>query len=675
VARKARKTVTSAELPVRPAPYIAVGNGWTINVKVPGYGMWRRNPLQVSGYAVYNQTGSDYHITIDRSYISQPANPDPSATLNIHITSNTAIGSKTLHWPGPGFLTTAQQDWMDLYNGAGEFDGLIGAFETQIKLCATNVKLSRDYDTAMEEYGRLRFAVAVESRQARESFDEELADWMKAACPPDAFLPGFQKDGVSYFLDLDRGVILSLDPKPLLVESGGGLDPGFANMCGRIIGGKVAPLTAAKWGDIQAGLVLLRLRDKEHAMRRSDFAACLPAKTLLTLDQVVDQAVTAWTEDVASSKAYTVVATDNTLTNVIGPDSARFHLATANLLDGGALIRLGTSKAEETADTLAVYPGFAGVYEIARVAELQAALPKVVRISKGAKPYIVPELLAEGWSTALAKGSTVDATALAADLVAKGAGCQFFAENLVVKEKSQLAVYLLNLDESGPAYYLGPKDEVVPGFKDSGKNPLDLKDGQRVRYYFSNGLSSTAVASAPDEAIVICGANKKSLTPPLFVALKNLNLLDLVKAREAYAAILLKKKAEEAEAARIKVAALAEEARIKAADEEKYANAWRIIEPQLGSGPARLKLYAMREGAPVAVRNDDERGVVGGTLLGAIEVTKKDKSLSQGRRYRYLEFPGGDRYHVWIAGMANYIITSKPNLPTGFKGYLVTRQK
>jgi hypothetical protein len=671
--------VTSPEPPVQPAPYIAVGDGWTVNVNVPGYGKWWRNPLQVSTYAVYNQTGSDYHITIDRSYISTPANPKPSAALGTHITSNTAVGSRVLRWPAPGFLTAVQQDWMDLYNGAGEFNDLIDAFETQMRLSATNVKLSRDYDTALKEYGRLHFAAVVESRQARESFDEELADWMKAACPPDAFLPGFQKEGVSYFLDLDRGVILSLDPKPLLVESGGGLDAGFANMCGRIIDGKVAPLTAAKWGDIQAGLVLLRLRDKEHAMRRSDFAACLPAKTLLTLDQVVDQAVSAWTKDVASSKAYTVVATDNILTNVTGPDSVRLHLETANLLDMGALIRLGTSKAEETADTLAVYPGFAGVYEIARVPELQAALPKVVRISKGAKPYIVPELLAEGWSKALEKASTVDATALAADLVKKGAGCQFFAENLVVKEKSQLAVYLWDLDESRPAYYLGPKDEVVPGFKDSGKKPLDLKDGQRVRSYFGNGLSSTAVASAPDEAIVICGVNKEPLTPPLFVALKKLEPFDLVKAREAYAAILLqKKKAEEAEAARIKAAALAEEARIKAAalaDKQKYANAWQIIAPQLGSGPARLKLYAMREGAPVAVRNDDERGVVGGTELGTIVVTKTDKKLSGRRSYRYLQFAGGDRSHDWILGMANYIATNKPDLPDGFKGYFVTRQK
>lgn len=672
--------LVTPELPARPNPYSGVGNGWNISLTVPGYGVWRRNPSQVSiTYTVYNQAGSDYHITINSSYLDKPANPTPMAALGTHITSNDAIGDKTVHWPNLVALSVAQQNWLDYYNGAGEFDALIAAFEAQMRLRATNVKLSRDYDAALIEYGKQHLAVAAQARKAKVGFEEDLSEWVDA-CPPDAYLAAFQEKTDSYFLDLNRGMVVLLNPKPLLVRTGGGLDQGFANMCGEVLGGKAAPLTAGKWGRILDGLVLLRIRDKERAMRRSDFDACQPVEGLLSLEQVVEQAVTAWTKAVVSSKAYTKIAADKTLMNVTGPDSAPFHLKTLDLLDMGALTRFGISAAKTKTAELPLFADLAGVYEAPCVAALQAKLPPAVRISGDGKMgvYIVPELLVEGWSRELQKASSVDPAALAEALVKKGAGCQLFAENLVVDDRADMTVYLQGgLDGSGSAFYVGPKDAVAPGVTASETDPLDLKDNARgVKAYFGGGLSSTFVASSPDSAFVVCGIDRKPLTPLIFVGRGKLPSLDLTKAREAYASIQReKRRAQAAEAEKVKAAAMVEAA--------MYANAWKIIEPQLRSSrSAELWLYVMPQGALVAVGRSDETAfnkvkAADGTLVETIEVKKQDKKRKGAQFFhRHLEFAYTQRGSIdWVTGLAKYIADNKPDLPSGAKGYFVTLKK
>jgi hypothetical protein len=424
------------------------------------------------------------------------------------------------------------------------------------------------------------------------------------------------------------------------------------------------------------GLVLLRIRGKEHAMRRSDFDACQPVEGLLSVEQVVGQAVKAWTKAVASSKAYTKVAADKTLMNVTSPDGARFHLKTQDLLDMGALTPIGIDAAKDETGELPLLSDLAGVYGTSCVSALQAKLPLAVRIGGDGKVYIVQELLVTDWSTELEKDCSVDPTALAEALVKKGAGCQLFAEKLVVGDRADMTVYLQGgLDGSGSAFYVGPKDKVAPGVTASGTDPLDLQGkALGLKAYFDGGLSSTVVASNPDSVFVVCGSNKKPLTPLIFVNPSKLAPLDLTKARQGYASIQREKeRAQKAEADKVAAAALGEASR--------YANAWKIIGAQVQSSrSATLRLYAMPQGVPVAVGLGDPTGVIaveaaGGRLLETIDVNKQDKKRKgTASSVRYLEFacsqPGSKE---WVAGMAKY--SAKPKLPDGYTGYFVALKK
>ena len=240
-------------IPVRPNPYIPPGNGWTIRVQVPGFGRWSRNPQQVSQtYTVYNQGGRAFHITIDSAYIDDPSNP-----LNTHITSNAAVGTRVLHWPDPGMLSALQQDWINLYNPAGQFDALINAFETELRTRAANIQASRDYDRDLAQYQQRRLAARQLQHSQAATFKGDLTDWV-GDYDADAYVTMFQDEGKTewYVLDGDRGAVVRLDPKPLPLMDKENVSAGFVNLCAQIVARE--PLDDAACGVLSAGPVLLR---------------------------------------------------------------------------------------------------------------------------------------------------------------------------------------------------------------------------------------------------------------------------------------------------------------------------------------------------------------------------------------------------------------------------------
>jgi hypothetical protein len=670
-------TTTTAGPPARPSPYIAVGNGWTLSVRVRGFGLWSREPGQVSlTYAVYKQPGKDYHVTIDSAFIARPGDPNPVADLGIHVSSNDAISGKKLHWPNqdPAPLSVAQQNWMQLHNNAGQFNALIAAFENRMRLCAANVRSSRDYDQAMAAYSAQRFAEATGRRTAKAGYREDLADWV-AALPPEVYQDAFQYKAERYFLDHDRAVVVRLDMLRL-VKSGDGLNDGFINLC-QSITGTVTPLTGQHWRQLSDGLVLLRVWSveggggKEFAMLKSDFDACSPADALLSQDQVLEKAVEAWTQQVAVGPACAQVAFDRTIMNITGPDDRRFHLKVRDLLDIGGLTRLGLSLAMNHTAELPLFFDLPGVYPVSAVADLQAKLPPALRISRApqADMYAMPEVLVEDWSAELAKATSVVPATLATSLVSGGAWCQVYAENLLVGDRADMIVYLWQ-GNGARALYVGPKDDVVPGAQVAPSGAVNMGEHvSRLKSYFNGGLSSTVVARSPDDVLVVCSASKKPLQPLIFVDRSALVLLDLDSARVGFAVKQREREeAEKAEAARAKVVAL--EAF------KEYADAWKLIEPQLKqSRRATLLLFALN-GELMAVQEGSEKAGVlkaaQAVLLDRLSIEQQDKKSSQAlHRMLRIQY-GNSKSEGWVGQLANYIGQEKPDLPGTFKGYLVT---
>lgn len=666
--------MTSSQ-PVRPNPYIVDGDGWTITVRVPGHGVWRRNPMHVSmNYAVFNQDGRDYHITIDSGYVSNPASPTPNAPLNTHITSNAPVGGRVLHWPNPGVLSVPQQAWMDQHNNTNQFATLIADFEARIRLCATNVRLSRAYDQAMDLYRAQRFQAAASKRAAKAGFREDLADWVDA-CPSETYVEAFKDKDEWCVLDLDRGMVVRLAPKPQPVRQGDGLSPGFVNLCEAITGSGTT-LTDAHWRRLSARLTLLRVGKTDYAMLKAEFDVCPQADGLLCLDQVVELAVVEWTQAVASGKEYTKVASDKTVMNVIGPDSSRRHLKVLSLLDLGELAQHGTTAAGKQVSTLQCVAGLPGVYAMSCVPDLMTKLPPAARVSRKpqADVFILHEQVFDDWSAELEKASSVDPVALAASLLGRNAGCQVFAENLLVGEQDCMTVYLRGYDERGPAFYIGPHHEAIPDVPVTEGQPLSLhSQAARLKVYFDGGLSSTAAARNPEQAIVVCDSNRKAATPLIFVDKSTLVVLDLTKARTGFA-VKLQERQEAEKAAAAKTAAAITIAKTE------YSDAWKLIAPGLGSSEhkACLRLYATPAGALVAVLPGSHTAATieaQAKLIGEIWFARGYKKTAQSTWWTIEYECSSKEARVWTEQLAEYIKTNKPDLPGNIKGYLVSAKK
>lgn len=658
------------ERPVQPNPYIPPGNGWTVRVRVPGHGVWSRNPGQVSQtYAVYNQNGRAYHVTIDSAFIDRPTNPNPGGALNTHVTSNGPVGGSVLHWPEqiPGDLSDVQQEWMDTYNDAGQFDALIAAFENRMRACAANVRPSRQYDERMVAYRGQRDIAAASERAAKADYQRDLRTWVNDY-PDGEYQKGFNEQGEWYFLDRDRGLVVHLHPKPRPVMESGDLSRGFVNLCRDHITGKVPALEAEHQEKLFDQLTLVRIRDKDYAMLTSDFDDLPPAKDVLSAEQVVEQAVKVWADAAAGGKAYRRVASDQALMNVTGQDNARYHLKTDDLLDGRQLTRLGTEAAKTHLATFPVLAELPGVYSESTVEQLRQRLPDVARISHPPRIlYLEREKLANDWSTELAKNSSVDATELARSLIARGAGRRVRAAQLQVDKDVGMTLYL-DPDGGGSALLIGLRDKVLPNARVSGNQVENLAEHvKQLRSYLKGkGLSDTAVATGSAAAVVVRDNNGQSFGPPIFVDASTLTAFDLQAAREGFADHERKRQQNEKAAA----------AKAKAEDDE-YKGVWGLMAPQLdGSGSASLTLYQTTAGSLVAVVPGSANAVAvagaGGRLIETISITRTDSRRGKpSRLYRCFVFEFRQpESETWFTKL----MTNKPVMPSGVSGYLLTRK-
>jgi hypothetical protein len=653
--------------PTRPSPYIAPGNGWTLNVQVPGFGRWSRNPQQVSSYTVYNHGQRDYHITIDTAYLN-----DPSRPMNTHVTSNNNVGTRVLHWPGPGLLSVAQQAWMAQNNGAGQFDALIAAFENELRTRAANIQASRDYDAAMVEYREQRILAAAQRRANAATFEGDLADWLDAYDPAD-YLNMFEAENQWYVLDPDRGVVVWLDPKPLpvLVSSSTTINKGFYNLCAQITG--EVHLGAVQWGLLSAQLTILRRDGKTYAMLNSDFLACQPAKNLLSLDQLVDHAVDEWAGAVTSSAPYTMIASDRSVMNVNSNNGAHYCVQMLDLVDLTELTLFGAAQARTKTGTLSLYANLPGVYEISCVSELQTRLPQVIRINREHQPdvYILKDKLAKEWSSELVKVSSVNPAALADDL-ARTASCQVFVDNLLLDEQEGLTVYLLLPD--GSTYYVGPKDEVVPEVKVKSL-PFSLHDQARQLKTYLGGMSITLVAQGVGKPIVVCGDKGTPVTPYIFLDLTKLSAFDLAAARKDFV-LKQQQRQEREERAAEEVKATVESA------VAEYSEAWNLAHPSLQKpkNTATLLLYATPAGALVAVVSGSPNHLAlqtkGASHIDTIEFVYTSYTKTNRGFVRNLEIGYGNPASLlWVEQLKKYIVNDKTSLPSGTRAYVVEIKK
>jgi len=650
--------------PIRPNPYIAPGNGWTINVQVPGFGRWSRNPQQVSmTYTVYNHGQRDYHVTIDTAYINNPSLP-----MHTHVTSNGNIGTRVLRWPNPGLLSVAQQAWMAQNNGAGQFDALIAAFENELQTRAANIQVSRDYDAALVRYREQRIEAAAQRRANAATFEEDLTDWADAYDPTD-YLNVFEAENEWYVLDLDRGVVVWLDPKPRLVRASSGdtVSKGFYNLCSPITG--EMHLEAAQWGLLSAQLTMLRRDGKTYAMRKTDFLACPLAKNLLSLDQLLDQAVEEWAHAVMSSTPHLKIASDRTVMNVNGPNGAHYCVQMLDLVDMTELTLFGTAEAGTKTRTLPLFANLQGVYEMSCVSELRTRLPQVIRINcePQADVYILKDKLANDWSSELEKASSVNPIALANDL-ARNASCQVFVDNLLLQDQGGLTVYLLRPD--GSAFYVGPKDEVVPSVQV--KNlPFSLHDQAKPLKGYLGGMPITMVVQNVGKPIVVCGSKGKPVTPFIFLDITKFKAFDLTAAREGFA---LK---EQQRLEREKAKAEEVKATIESAVTE-YSEAWNLARPglQKPNDTVTLLLYAKPDGALVTVVKDSPNHVTlkskGASYLDDIEFVYTQYKKTSSGLIRYLEIGyGKSKTMLWVDQLKIYIVGDKAGLPSGTRAYVV----
>lgn len=650
--------MTNPTPPVRPSPYIGPGDNWSLRVQVPGFGTWRRNPLQVSQtWTVYNQAGWEFHITISSGHLVNPAGTAPGT----HITSNAPIDGRVLRWPDPGYLSPEQDAWMTLYNGAGEFNTLIAAFDTQLALRVANIQPSRDYDQALALYQQQRFTAAAARRNSQASFEADLAEWVHTY-DADSYLDAFQDENaktVWCVLDLNRAAVVRLTPPPLVVTDSKGLNKGFVNLCSSITGPE--PLDAAKSGLLTAQLTMLRFQGAKRAMRTSEFVNCPLATGFLSEDQLVEQAVQEWTRAVEASEKYQEIVSDKTTMNITGPDGKRYHVTMSNLLKMADLKLFGSGTAATAAKALSCVPGLPGVYSTSCVPELQAQLPPVTCISRTSQvaAYIMQDMLLDGWSKELEAASSVNPQALADNLASKKATCQVFADNLLLGDQGGMTVYLLRSD--GSACYVGPMGKVVPGVQAAKDLPVNLQgQASSLKGYLRNGLSVPLVLQDPDSAVVVCGGGGRPVAPLIFLDVRTLQPFDLAAARDGFVRKeqerLAKEKAEKEERLAKEKAAADKAESMRLAQLSQYSATWDLVHPNLvNSGNSKTLTYQATSDRITFVVTDEKhrRG-----WYRRISI-KYGKAESEG----------------WVIGMKNYILDAKSGRPPGYAGILVTIEK
>lgn len=634
----------------RPDPYVPEGDGWLMTVNLPGFGRWKRNPTQVSQtYTVYNQDGADFHITISSAFLN-----NHTAALGTHISSNaeSALGRRA-HWPLEEPPNAWQQDWLNAHD-TGRFDEIIEAFSERLRRCAGNIKLSRAYDAEQGRRRREAFEAAKRSRLDKAGYEEELLAWVRS-CHADDYRQGFQYKDKRYYPATGADALVELLPVPLDIMSKEKLSRGFVNMCSELTG-VVETLEETHWALLEAGLVLLRVKDKAFAMRRADFDDCPSAAALMLKDQLVKRAVTAWTEAAAQAAVYDTIAFDGTLTNVCNTDGARFQVATEHLLTGPELAREGTTLCEPFIEELPRAEGLpTGVYELASVEALQAKLPSVVRVRRGkTDKYALKGKLDAGWTGELAD-ATVD-SALLAERLPK---YRLFGEQLEVGGVFGMLIYLWR--RGGTALLLGPKKDVAPEISVKKNGVLNASGSAIPGLFGAKGARMTAGAALTSErAIVIVDGDAQMLQPVLFVDQSKLEAFDYGQAKSAFAARM-----ERAKAAQLAV-------------EEGYKSAWAHIARKSGeSDTVRIGLFRVQADNTLVWSSDSS--VDGADEIDTILVEKTDRVKPVNRKKytsRQLEFScksSDQQAMAWVGGLL--AIAEKEPKPPGPRFWVLTQKR
>jgi hypothetical protein len=650
--------------PVKPVPYIADGDdGWLYRVRVPSYGLWERSRGRASlTWTAFEQQGADYHVTIDSTFLG-----DYNADPDTHVSSNDEIDGYRVHWPQrPGvILTEDQQAWLDGQDTA-RFNGLIAAFSQRLRSFAGNIGASRAYDTALAQYRLDKRVAAAAQRVTQATYNEDLAGWVNG-CDEGDYQAGFRRERTYYFLDANKGVVLRLDPLPLRIKrQDGELDPGFVNMCKGLT--TVAPLTPARLPILDNGLVLLSIVETKWAMLKSDFVSCRPAGDLMSLDQLVAAAVQAWTKSAESGPAFEVMAFDETLMNVTGPNRAGFHLLKADRLSAAELEQHGTSAGLVLAPPLHPDELPDGVFQAASSGDIVKSLPEVVQIRHdGASTYLFKDKLQPGWSKELKNAKTIAPKRLADNLVKY----RFYAENLkIADDKVGLIAYLWP-ERGGQALYLGLKEAVAADATVSKSSALVLE--RRQARALVTALEPSE-ATTNQDAIVICNNSGDLFDPPIFASKSGMQTFNYDKAKADYLEI---QKAKERREAQAKEEAAAATQAVQQAATASYPAAWDLLVRAVATkASAKMDLHKQLDGKLVAVLAGEPLAR-GATLVGDVSVTKTDKKLTtKSPVTRFLEFTGNnDQSTDWVSGLIAHVGQAKPKPPSGIGRYLLALKK
>ncbi len=637
--------------PTKPDPYIPDGSGWLFRVRVPGHGLWERDPGRASMfYAVYEQAGRDYHITINSGFLT-----DHSTALGTHISSNAEIAGSRVHWPDPGVLSPPQQAWLTAHN-VNQFNALLAAFSQRLRLCAASIEPSRRYDAAVAERRTQRFAETALRYQVKEDYLAQLKDWV-LACPQDAYLQAFRYKTDYYFLDLTLGVVVHLEPVPLEVVQGEALNGGFVSrICMPITSGTVESLTGVHISNLTSGVTLLYIVNKKYAMLTTDFDACEPDGNMLSMDQVVDLAVTTWIGEAASGRGCEAVAFDKLIMNVIGPASAQYHLMIEDLLDEVALEHIGIRMIEDLAPGLHLGDLPNGVYLSESCTKLIAQLPPILRVKHGKiNSYILLSKLVEGWSDKLTEATVPNLAVLAQKLPRY----QIWAEELAVENQCGVIIYLWP-DSGGKPLFVGLPQHCFPGAQVR-KGRLVDEQADQVSGLFAGGLTASEVV-VTSTAIVISKKDGQPFKPPICVDKSTMAEFDYKQAQNDYLVALEAQKKREAEA--------------KSIADAQYENTWQNIQLELAnSTQVELAIYLKNNGKILAVptRGRILRNLPDMAVIGSILITRRDARYRR-QNMGLLEFicADGGSVKIWFQGLFTYVAALTLELPQGIDRYLLT---
>lgn len=621
-------------------------------VTVPGHGVWERDPGKSSMfYTVYENAGRDYHVTINSDFLG-----DHAAQLGTHISSNAEIAGSRVHWPNPGALSLTRQAWLNAHN-TGQFDALITAFSQRLRLCATNIELSRTYDAHVAERRKQRFAEVAKRHQVKANYKDQLTDWV-LACPESAYLPAFRYEGGYYYLDYDLRVVVLLHPPPHLIMQGEKLNEGFINnICMPMTsGGLVESLTGEHIDNLTNGVTLLYIASKKFAMLTTDFSACESDGNILSLADLVDLAVATWIREAMSGPGCEVVAFDEAMMNVNGPNRAELCLQIADLLDEEALKRIGVSVADELAPKLQLDELPKGFYPEKSCLQLITQLPPILRVKRGKLiSFILAGKLTEGWSNKL-KEATVPNLAI---LAQKRPKYQIWAEDLAVGDQFGLIIYLWP-DSGGIPLFVGLEQYCLPGAKVR-KGRLDAEQAEQVAGLFTSVLTASEVV-VTSTAIVVVRKNGQMFESPICVDKRTMAEFDYDQATQGYLLAMQAQQQREEEA--------------KAVADARYDLTWQNLKAGLeGSVEVTMNLYQRENNGKIVAMpfRGGVQIVPGLKFLGFIRITKRDARYRR-QNIRLLEFKcaGDGLVKTWSVNLFTYVTSLTLDLPQGVDKYLLT---